>query len=148
MKFDANGDVSASGTSPRANFDNFLHGLTTVYIVLIGDDWNLIMYDHVRTVSPDVMTVTFFVSVVILGNWILLNLFLAILLSNFEDEKEIMSYEEIKLREQEKKKKSVVKSVLKSLGTFMRKRQKPTPIEDKFNVAQRLNTIEDRIPSN
>lgn len=47
------------------------------------------MYNHIRALSTGyLISVPFFVSVVIIGNWILLNLFLAILLSNFEDEEE------------------------------------------------------------
>ena len=42
------------------------------------------MYDYVRATSG--VAVLFFVSLVIFGNWILLNLFLAILLSNFQED--------------------------------------------------------------
>ena len=33
---------------PRANFNYFLIGITTIFAVLIGDGWNEIMYDHIR----------------------------------------------------------------------------------------------------
>jgi hypothetical protein len=44
------------------------------------------MYEHVRATNG--YSVLFFVSLVIIGNFILLNLFLAILLKNFEEEEE------------------------------------------------------------
>ena len=71
------------GTYPRANFNTFLTGFTTIFIVFIGEDWNSSMYDHVRTRGMG--AVFFFISLFILGNLVLLNLFLAILLKNFEE---------------------------------------------------------------
>jgi voltage-dependent calcium channel L type alpha-1D len=75
--------ASEPGFYPRANFNSFLSGLTTVFIVFIGEDWNASMYDHVRTNGHGALI--FFVSLFVLGNLILLNLFLAILLKNFEE---------------------------------------------------------------
>jgi hypothetical protein len=71
------------GEYPRANFNTFLAGFTTIFIVFIGEDWNASMYDHVR--SRGMSAVLFFISLFILGNLVLLNLFLAILLKNFEE---------------------------------------------------------------
>ena len=71
------------GIFPRANFNTFLTGFTTIFIVFIGEDWNASMYDHVRTRGMG--AVFFFISLFILGNLVLLNLFLAILLKNFEE---------------------------------------------------------------
>lgn len=34
--------------SPRSNFDNFHQAFTTIFIVLIGEDWQYVMYDCVR----------------------------------------------------------------------------------------------------
>jgi hypothetical protein len=59
------------------------NGLTTVFIVFIGEDWNSVMYDHYRATGP--LTVAYFMFLFIFGNLILLNLFLAILLKNFEE---------------------------------------------------------------
>jgi hypothetical protein len=73
-----------NGISPRANFDSFLMAFTTVFIVLTGEDWNIVMYNNVRAVGS--YTIVFFLSLVIFGNFILLNLFLAILLKNFEED--------------------------------------------------------------
>jgi hypothetical protein len=52
VKFDENGDVDLiNGKTPRTNFDNFLHGFVTIFIVLIGDNWNFVMYDHINAVG-------------------------------------------------------------------------------------------------
>lgn len=71
------------GEYPRGNFNTFLSGFTTIFIVFIGEDWNSSMYDHVRATGKG--SIFFFISLFILGNLVLLNLFLAILLKNFEE---------------------------------------------------------------
>jgi len=50
--------------------------------VLIGEGWNEIMYDGMRATSDT--AVIYFISLIMLGNIIMLNLFLAILLGNFD----------------------------------------------------------------
>lgn len=58
-------------------------GFTTIFIVFIGEDWNSVMYDHTR--SQGVGCILIFMVIFIVGNLIMLNLFLAILLKNFEE---------------------------------------------------------------
>lgn len=50
---------------------------------MIGEDWNSSLYDHYR--SEGLVAHFYFITLFILGNLILLNLFLAILLKNFEE---------------------------------------------------------------
>lgn len=76
-------DPAIQAEYPRANFNTFPEGFITVFIVLIGEDWNSSMYDHLR--SAGFSGYPFFIGLFILGNLILLNLFLAILLKNFEE---------------------------------------------------------------
>lgn len=83
VKLDDDGQCDmVNGTWPRANFNNFLFGITTVFIVIIGEDWNNVMVMYWK--CTNLSSVLYFVSLLILGNWIMLNLFLAILLQNFE----------------------------------------------------------------
>lgn len=49
---------------------------------MIGENWNAVMYDHMRTVGD--AACMYFISLVVFGNIIMLNLFLAILLGNFD----------------------------------------------------------------
>ena len=60
-----------------------MDAMVTVFGILIGENWNSTMYDHLRAGSKTVYV--FFISLFIFGNLILLNLFLAILLKNFEE---------------------------------------------------------------
>ena len=71
-----------NGKSCRQNFDNLLSALITVFQILVGDDWNKVMYKAYLAVKPS--AVVYFIVLVLVGKIILLNLFLAILLGNFE----------------------------------------------------------------
>jgi hypothetical protein len=84
IKFDENGKFSTSSKaeSPRNNFDSFVNAIITIFIVLTGETWNLIMYDAYR--YEKYTALFFFISLIIIGQMILLNLFLAILLENFK----------------------------------------------------------------
>ena len=50
---------------PRMNFDTFVTALASIFNILHGEDWQLIMYNSVRSVGPE--TILFFVLLVILG---------------------------------------------------------------------------------
>jgi len=51
LKFDENNMPSKHGVSPRANFDHLTKACTTIFTILIGDDWNSVMYDCMRSVG-------------------------------------------------------------------------------------------------
>ena len=71
--------------SPQENFDGFTNAFTTVFNVLQGEGYYLIMYNVARSVGK--VGILFFVTLVVFGNIILLKLFLAVLLDNFEDKR-------------------------------------------------------------
>ena len=71
-----------NGEAPRANFDTLLGALLTTFACFIGDNWTLVMYDAMRS-SGSVYSI-YFVLVIAFGNIVMLNLFLAILLGNFD----------------------------------------------------------------
>ena len=85
-------ELYASGefyTFPRDNFNGVGWALTSIFIVIIGEDWNWAMYQWVRAYGHDSsvsyhIAVMFFVLLMILGNIVLFSLFTAILLQNFE----------------------------------------------------------------
>lgn len=70
------------GEVPRQNFDSLLVSMLTIFQVLIGDNWNYVMYDSIRSEGP--IGSLYFISLVMMGNIVMMNLFLAILLGNFE----------------------------------------------------------------
>uniref|UniRef100_T1E1N8 Voltage-dependent L-type calcium channel subunit alpha n=1 Tax=Cupiennius salei TaxID=6928 RepID=T1E1N8_CUPSA len=74
---------------PRHNFDTFVQALLTVFQILTGEDWNEVMYDGIRAYggvsSYGIMACIYFIILFICGNYILLNVFLAIAVDNLAD---------------------------------------------------------------
>jgi len=86
-QFRVNGMLDLS--PPRENFDDILAAMTTIFIIIVGDDWQNVMYNGARLSGKSVAI--YVISCMVIGNIILLSLFTAILLQNFEekeDEKE------------------------------------------------------------
>ncbi len=68
-----------NGSYPLNNFNNFYQSFLTVFVLLTGDAWSTIMLDFVRSAGLGV-SLAFFVGFMIIGQYLLFNLFLAILL--------------------------------------------------------------------
>lgn len=64
------------------NFDGIFQASVTVFGLLIGDNWNYVLYDCLRAVGWG--SCIYFITFMMFGNIIMLNLFLAILLGNFD----------------------------------------------------------------
>eukprot|EP00854_Cymbomonas_tetramitiformis_P017460 gene17460-20787_t len=64
---------------PRYNFDSFWWAFLTVFQILTLEDWNLIMYDCVQVTSY--WNIAYFIVLVVVGNFMVLNLFIAVLLT-------------------------------------------------------------------
>jgi len=73
-----------SGDLPRYNFNSFFSSFLIVFTVLTGENWDQTMFEFARIYGY--VAIFFFISLIIIGVMIFLNLFLAILLENFEDE--------------------------------------------------------------
>uniref|UniRef100_A0A7S2PB29 EF-hand domain-containing protein n=1 Tax=Leptocylindrus danicus TaxID=163516 RepID=A0A7S2PB29_9STRA len=74
---------------PRSNFDSLVWSMTTVFQILTGENWNSVMYDGRRATSG--AAVLYFLSLVVFGVFIVMNLFLAILIGNFQDNEDILT---------------------------------------------------------
>ncbi|CAB1315380.1 unnamed protein product, partial [Coregonus sp. 'balchen'] len=97
----------------RSTFDNFPQALLTVFQILTGEDWNAVMYDGIMAYggpSSSGMIVSFyFIILFICGNYILLNVFLAIAVDNLGDaeslnaprDKKEVKKEEVPVEEEE-----------------------------------------------
>jgi hypothetical protein len=73
-----------NGVSPTFNFDTFMNSFSLVFIILTNDGQAAIYYNHYRSVTSWGSTI-FWVLLVIVGQKIILNLFVAILLENFDE---------------------------------------------------------------
>lgn len=101
MKFDNSGNVDkVNGTSPPWNFDNLWTAVVVVFELLVEDNWNNTMYDAV--LCNGWYAYPYFMSAIIFGNIVMLNLFLAVLLGNFDEASMMMKekkYIEQKIRD-------------------------------------------------
>ena len=70
----------------RATFDNFFQACFTVFQILTGEDWNVVMYDGIQAYGGikglGSVALIYFLFLFIAGNFILLNVFLAIAVDN------------------------------------------------------------------
>uniref|UniRef100_A0A8C7KAP2 Voltage-dependent L-type calcium channel subunit alpha n=1 Tax=Oncorhynchus kisutch TaxID=8019 RepID=A0A8C7KAP2_ONCKI len=92
----------------RSTFDNFPQSLLTVFQILTGEDWNSVMYDGI-------MVCIYFIILFICGNYILLNVFLAIAVDNLADAESLTSAQKEEEEEKERKKLASPSSLTLSL---------------------------------
>ncbi|XP_040163841.1 muscle calcium channel subunit alpha-1-like isoform X2 [Anopheles arabiensis] len=82
---------------PRSNFDSFVQSLLTVFQILTGEDWNAVMYDGIQAyggvASFGILASIYFIILFICGNYILLNVFLAIAVDNLADAESLTAVE-------------------------------------------------------
>lgn len=100
----------------RLHFDQFLWAVNVVFIILTGEEWVPIMFSGMRATSFPFSF--YFCSVICIGNFLLLNLFVAILLVSFEQQsaqnRAIRQAQKIRFEEEERRKQEL--SEAKKLG--------------------------------
>jgi hypothetical protein len=75
-------NTSINNSVPNWNFNNFLSATLAVFVVLANDGWTVIYFDHFR-VNGGFTSSVYFLSLIIIGQFVLFNLFLSILLKEF-----------------------------------------------------------------
>uniref|UniRef100_A0A671MMG8 Voltage-dependent L-type calcium channel subunit alpha n=1 Tax=Sinocyclocheilus anshuiensis TaxID=1608454 RepID=A0A671MMG8_9TELE len=89
----------------RSTFDTFPSALLTCFQILTGEDWNSVMYDGIMAyggpVFPNMIVSIYFVILFVCGNYILLNVFLAIAVDNLAGDGGKKKKEERKEEEEE-----------------------------------------------
>ncbi|XP_035378002.1 voltage-dependent L-type calcium channel subunit alpha-1C isoform X4 [Electrophorus electricus] len=92
----------------RSTFDNFPQSLLTVFQILTGEDWNSVMYDGIMAYGgpsfPGMLVCIYFIILFICGNYILLNVFLAIAVDNLADAESLTSAQKEEEEEKERRK--------------------------------------------
>uniref|UniRef100_A0A8C0T038 Voltage-dependent L-type calcium channel subunit alpha n=2 Tax=Canis lupus familiaris TaxID=9615 RepID=A0A8C0T038_CANLF len=92
----------------RSTFDNFPQALLTVFQILTGEDWNAVMYDGIMAYggpsSSGMIVCIYFIILFICGNYILLNVFLAIAVDNLADAESLNTAQKEEAEEKERKK--------------------------------------------
>merc|ERR1719264_1957782 len=73
----------------RSNFNGIVPSTVTVFQILTGEDWNVVMYDGIQAYGGvkgwGQIVCIYFIILFICGNYILLNVFLAIAVDNLSD---------------------------------------------------------------
>ncbi|XP_043425338.1 voltage-dependent L-type calcium channel subunit alpha-1S isoform X3 [Prionailurus bengalensis] len=94
----------------RSNFDNFPQALISVFQVLTGEDWNSVMYNGIMAYGgpsyPGVLVCIYFIILFVCGNYILLNVFLAIAVDNLAEAESLTSAQKAKAEEKKRRKMS------------------------------------------
>ncbi|XP_053313773.1 voltage-dependent L-type calcium channel subunit alpha-1S isoform X2 [Spea bombifrons] len=92
----------------RSTFDNFPQALITVFQVLTGEDWNSVMYNGIMAYGgpsfPGMFVCIYFIILFVCGNYILLNVFLAIAVDNLAEAESLTSAQKAKAEERKRKK--------------------------------------------
>ncbi|KAM6979676.1 calcium channel, voltage-dependent, L type, alpha 1S subunit, a, partial [Aplochiton taeniatus] len=93
---------------PRSTFDSFPQALISVFQILTGEDWNTVMYDginaHGGPTMPGILVSIYFIILFVCGNYILLNVFLAIAVDNLAEAESLTSAQKEKAEEKKRKK--------------------------------------------
>uniref|UniRef100_A0A8C1LMT0 Voltage-dependent L-type calcium channel subunit alpha n=1 Tax=Cyprinus carpio TaxID=7962 RepID=A0A8C1LMT0_CYPCA len=87
----------------RSNFDNFPQALISVFQVLTGEEWDSIMYNgimaHGGPQSPGILVSIYFIILYFCGNFVLLNVFLAIAVDNLAEAESLTAAQKEKAEE-------------------------------------------------
>uniref|UniRef100_A0A8C3QBP4 Voltage-dependent L-type calcium channel subunit alpha n=1 Tax=Geospiza parvula TaxID=87175 RepID=A0A8C3QBP4_GEOPR len=104
----------------RSTFDNFPQALLTVFQILTGEDWNAVMYDGIMAYggpsSSGMIVCIYFIILFICGNYILLNVFLAIAVDNLADAESLNTAQKEEAEEKERKKNASKRNVQSKVG--------------------------------
>ena len=132
--YDENGMIVDDGaTPPERNFDNIFNAFVTVFSVMIGDNWNNLMYDFARIHGAGAQL--YFIALTIVVNIVLLNLLLAILLERFS----ITSDEESEEKGVIERQKESFKKFLFKIGVLKKKDNEPKKV--KVSKEQKLLSL-------
>ncbi|XP_044143728.1 voltage-dependent L-type calcium channel subunit alpha-1S isoform X2 [Bufo gargarizans] len=92
----------------RSTFDTFPQALITVFQILTGEDWNSVMYNGIMAYGgpsfPGMFVCIYFIILFVCGNYILLNVFLAIAVDNLAEAENLTSAQKAKAEERKRKK--------------------------------------------
>jgi cation channel sperm-associated protein 4 len=77
-------DPSPNGIYPKINFNTPFSSFISVFIVLANEGWSQLYQNAYRSTDPW-STSIFFYSLVTIGQFVLMNLFMAVLVENFEE---------------------------------------------------------------
>ncbi|XP_054035239.1 voltage-dependent L-type calcium channel subunit alpha-1D [Dryobates pubescens] len=133
----------------RSTFDNFPQALLTVFQILTGEDWNAVMYDGIMAYggpsSSGMIVCIYFIILFICGNYILLNVFLAIAVDNLADAESLNTAQKEEAEEKERKK-NARKESLENKKSEKSEGDQKKPKDSKVTIAEYGEEDEDKDP--
>jgi len=113
VRFNEDDEVDLRGGEyPDSTFNTFWESFISVFITLANDGWTTIYFNHYRA-KGGVLSSLYFVSLILIGQLILLNLFLTIFLQNFDEDSISQQVIADQKKFQQKKKMELVKGILR-----------------------------------
>ncbi|KAG2468021.1 voltage-dependent L-type calcium channel subunit alpha-1S-like isoform X1 [Polypterus senegalus] len=146
----------------RSTFDTFPQALISVFQILTGEDWNSVMYNGIMAYGgpsfPGVLVCIYFIILFVCGNYILLNVFLAIAVDNLAEAESLTSAQKEKAAEKKRRKmarankpeKSEEEKLLLAKKLEQKARGEGIPTTAKLKVDEfesNVNEIKDPYPS-
>jgi hypothetical protein len=108
------GNFSFEEGVPRSNFDKFHYAFVTVFQLLSMENWDSVLVSSLRF-SP--VSCIFLIFWIIIGNFVLLNIFLAILLQGFQN------FDELALRTPDTKKTLMSSRLFKTVSSKLKEKR-------------------------
>ena len=91
LRFSSSGYVDLeNGYVPRANFDTLKEAFTVIFQVIVGEGVLEVILSTIRATGW--VSVIFFIIIIITGNYLLIQLFLAIILGAFAEARDKVNY--------------------------------------------------------
>ncbi|XP_078604561.1 voltage-dependent calcium channel type A subunit alpha-1-like isoform X1 [Branchiostoma floridae x Branchiostoma japonicum] len=114
------GEFNFDDGRPASNFDTFPIALLTVFQILTGEDWNEVMYAAIKAKGgvkgQGMIYSSYFIILVMFGNYTLLNVFLAIAVDNLANAEEITKGDVEEDEEKAKAREQKIKEELKDFS--------------------------------
>jgi voltage-dependent calcium channel L type alpha-1D len=129
------------GSESRYSFSSTIQSLITIFIVITGENWNAIMVQVIDSNGSIAGPTIFFMAEMIIGNYMLLNLFLAILLKFISE-----GDEEEPKEEKTKSEKSILPGSIDANGESINANEKSMNVGKSNNI--QANDIADSGPLN
>jgi hypothetical protein len=79
--------------TPRANFDSLKEAYTSVFQILVGENFNQVVFSAILALGWS--SIIYFIFLVVTGKFLLLQMFLAVILGNFEEAREKVSLKKL-----------------------------------------------------
>jgi voltage-dependent calcium channel N type alpha-1B len=133
------GNFNFEEETPPQNFNSFVVALLTVFQILTGEDWNEVMYKAIESqggIEQGMVYSSYFIVLVLFGNYTLLNVFLAIAVDNLANAQELTAAQEEEEEEDKMRAKEQLQNELANLKGGADDSEQLLEIGGKFTVCR------------